>query len=136
MGEEYTAQVLPVLFPMGGALLVASSFSLIRSHPNSHPSIILMYGLLALNPGMMLKEGIELAVRVTEASEKFIEVGSTSPPLILMMGKAKKEREMFFRSCKSFQMTIGNSFTLRRDTFPKILNDVVIALIIHLLIAF
>jgi hypothetical protein len=119
---------LPIVMPMAELLIVVALYSVIRLSSSLNALITLTLMAVGLVAGMVLKLGIDVAVRVTEKSE-------TIRALALRKGFTKADIR-FFRSCRPLKWKIGSTFTITRETFPHILNEIIIANVINLLVAF
>ncbi len=119
---------LPIVIPVAEFLIVVTFYSVIRLSSSFNAFITLTLMAVGLVAGMVLKLGIDVAVRVTEKSE-------TIRALALRKGFTKADIR-FFRSCRPLKWKIGSTFTITRETFPHILNEIIIANVINLLVAF
>jgi len=130
MATEASKAFLPVVIPTAEVILITSIFTVIRFHDRFNQLLLLALIFVALFAGIMLGLAIENAVRVTTKSAKMGELGSSSGR------RFEKEDVAFFKSCLPLKWKIGGSFSLNRDTFIRIMNDVVVVGVMNLLIAY
>jgi len=128
IATESADPLLPVIIPMGEMLLITTTFTLIRFHNSFIPAILVPFFFVGILAGEMLMLAIQLAVNLTNCSQQFIDLGSK---FSTHFSKADKK---FFKSCQPLKWKIGGSFTIVKDTFIKIMNDVVINGVINLLL--
>ena len=127
-------RILPVAIPVGEFLLITSIYTVIRQFENIHPFIFFITGSVMILAFVVLGVGIENAGKLTEASRQYLELSSMNPKLP-HIHFTKRDRQ-FFKSCRPLNIRIGNSFTVVKDTFVKIMDSVVISNVINLLLAF
>ena len=132
IATQAAGPLLPIVIPVGEAILVATSFCVLRFHDSLKYGIMLMFALIGLLAFIMLKLAIQLAVRVTSCSQQLQQLSETDS----VKRQFSKSDIKFFKSCNPLKWNIGGSFTLNSSTFNRIMNDVVISWIINLLIAY
>jgi hypothetical protein len=111
---------------MAEFLLVTSIFAVVCLHALIGLFVTAALGAVGILAGIILKACIEIASRLRMSSERISDLN-------LRKGFAKIDQK-FFQSCRPFQIKIGSTFTLKRDSFLLIMGEVVIATVINLLV--
>jgi len=124
---------IPFIIPITEIFLITCIYSLLRLHNCIGSVVSVGVCSLAIFSGIMLKMGIEVAVRVTETTVETQKLGKHSNSLNVM----KRDDIQFFKSYRPFKWAVGSSsFTLKRDSFVRIIDAVVINAVISLLVTF
>ena len=114
---------------MAEAIILTSIYSIIRAGASKNQFVIItIFGPVGILAGVILKLGIQLAVRGTEASQKISELGNRL--------SVSRHDKVFFKSCNTLKWNIGNCFILKSGTFNRIMNDIVISTVINLLLTY
>jgi hypothetical protein len=113
---------------VGEVTVVIGLYVLVRLYHILNLDLMLAYGAFTFATGGCLKIGIQFAVSQTESSEKIHK-------LSLNERMSKKDR-VFFLSCQPLKSKIGNFFTLTRETFPAIMDKIIISNLINLIVQF
>lgn len=104
-----------------------------------------LYTAFRLNMGLLLtvaliafafsglftvKFDFTFATKITEMSISFKQISC------LEQGKLNKENQRFLKSCRPIQIKIGNAFTVTRQNFPTIFQDIILANLVNLLVVY
>jgi len=120
--------LLPFIIPLDEGVIIIGVFGILRYYKDLHPLISLtalstnMFGLVTL------KLALQLAERTSANSVVQREAYKRQPSLQNILDKRR------FRSYKPLEWIIGNSFKIHRDTFPKILQNVIMDTVVNLLV--
>jgi hypothetical protein len=117
----------PIIIPSAELLIVMSMFIVLRFHTDVGALSGIMGGITLF----IFKIAISKAVDVTESSEKF-----SKNALKFNNSRMSKAKVRYIKSCRPLEWRIGHVFTVTRDLFPRILNDIIISNVINLLLAF
>jgi hypothetical protein len=123
--------IFRISVPTTETVIILSVYAIVRFHAVMHPLILFAFvttGILACSS--VLKLAIQLAVDSTTCSQDIAALGMKSGRVLT------KEDQRFFRSCRPLEWRIGDAFTLRTDTFRRIMHDIIIQAVINLLITY
>jgi len=132
MALEIVKYILPIVIPVAEILLITSIYSVLRLFHSIGPINSVGISTIGIFTGIVMKMAIEVAVGVTETSGETQKL----PIHPNCTNWLKLEDIQFFKSCRPFRWTVGSSFTLRKDSFVRIIDSVVITAVINLLVTF
>lgn len=129
IGMRASGSLLPFIIPIGEALVAIGIFSAIRFHQDLHPLVLLTAISVSLNAALTLKIALKLAQTTIDNSKTYRDLYKSCPG-----GRQNKIDKLRFASCRPLVWVIGNSFRIQKDTFPKIMQDVIVDTIVNLLV--
>jgi len=114
---------------MDQILLIISLFLVIRMNISIH-GVFVPFFLLGIG-GMCyfaLKVALDFAGKLMQLSEEFCHPSG--------LRGFNKEEKCRLASCKPLRIVVGNTFTITRQTFSTISQDIVLANVINLLVGY
>ena len=131
LAEEFASPGIPYFLGTTLMLMITSFYSVIRWKIFGFvlSASVLCIGI-SITIGSYYITG--LVVRYTSCSERHSKLGTTSYPMVRLSTQDKK----FFLSCRSLHWRVGNLciIVFTKQTFTKIMQDIVIATVVHMLI--
>jgi len=121
--------VLPTIIPAAEALIIATSYNTIRLFRKSDPSQTVAIAAIGLIAVLILNLALQYAVNVTEASKAFLKAGCGNHERHSYVKK-------YLNSCPPIIWNIDGKYKLNRETFPRILDEIILAVLINLLLVF
>jgi hypothetical protein len=128
--EEYKF-VLPAFIAGAEMVIIGTLFIAIRLHAYEEPFFTLSAFGIATACFFIHKKSIEFAAKITEASQDFSRI-----PFMEKGCQLGHKDRLFLSSCKPLVLRVGSTFTITKDTFPTISNDVIMGTLINCLITF
>jgi len=128
---EVIRTLLPSYLIAGELIIISSLFLAIRlkiSVGHIFTVAIVAMGIICF---FILKLCLEFAAEVTETSMEFARI----PYLYEMIPVTTKDKA-FWRSCRPMVISVGATFTINRETFPNISQDIILNGLINLLLTF
>jgi len=122
--------VLPAIIPAAEILVIATCFTVIRLLPSFDLGMLFTVVIVGALTLLILNLAITFAVNVTEASKGFLEIGRRVDV------KSPKYLQLYLDSCQPLTWPIGHTFILNRETFPRIVDGIILNILINLLILF
>ena len=129
LAMETIKYILPVVIPVAECLLVLTILVVVKLTRTTDPITLIAASLLGLFIVILLKIAIDSAAEITTNSKSLQNLQAYST-------RFRKIDRVFFKSCYPLSIRIGGCFSLHPNTFPRIVNDVVISNVINLLVAF
>jgi len=130
LANDLVSFILPTILPGAEALMIATAYTIIRLHRKLDVSLVLGLTLLGIISIVIQGISIKLAVRVTEISKTFVDV------VRRIEIKYQKHDQLYINSCRPLRWTIGGTLTLKKETFPQIVDVIIINILINLLVTF
>jgi hypothetical protein len=126
-----TVEILgPMFLTQGTSILITSLYCVILFHNVPEAQVFyLVLGILGLAGILVFRKALALVIKLTERSALF----PTS--YLRNEWRLRKADRKFYASCPPFIVRLG-LFTINRQTFLIIMNNVVVFSVINLLIAF
>jgi len=106
-------------------IIIACVLLVIKRHHDLHPVLISGIGIGGANVLVLLKLTIMGAAKLLESSWHSCEPEKIWTPL--------RERKII-RNGRPMKMRIGGAVDIGRDTFPNIMNDIIIDSVMNLLV--
>jgi hypothetical protein len=128
---DFYTFLLPAYITGSELLTVASLFFAIRLNAvlGLHFTVIMF--LVGIITFIILKVALEFSAKVGELS-----VGFSRNPFLPEGRQFTREDKSFLKSCKPLKLRVGSSFSIVKDTFPTISQDIILGNLINLLITF
>jgi len=130
LATELVSFILPTIIPAAESMVIVTSFATIRSFRNTEFELLFSIILLGVLTLIVLDLAITFAVNVTEVSKEFVKVAQK------LAVKNPKYIQLYLNSCQPLLWRIGRTFTLHRDTFPRIVDEIILNILINLLLVF
>jgi len=84
---------------------------------------------LGINCFVFLKLSLQFSAKVTSSSKAF-----STTPYVSRKTHFSKEDRRFLASCRPLALRVGSTFTISRETFPTISQDIILIKLMNLLV--
>ena len=132
--KEVFQQLLPTSVTGAEMIIIFALFAAIRLNTHGATNEKLM-ALAFLSVGtitfFIFKQGIEFASKVTDASRDFSRM-----QFLQECFRCEQEDKVFLASCKPLVIKVGETFTITKESFPTISQDIILANLVNLLLTF
>ena len=125
---------LPVTLCIAEFLLITSIYTIVRQFHSNHPSVLIGIGSVGVATCLYLRTVLEMAGSLVKASEEYMELKSKDSALPHAHFSILDRQ--FFRSCRPLKVKVADTFSITRDTFIRIMDQIVVNSVINLLVAF
>ena len=134
LADKFIRSVISIVLPILLFIVISSLYSVIRLYRLLNPFILLVLISVGLMVSFTIRMGFSLGILVTHSSQLYCELHSS----ILLNTKLTKLDKKFFLSLYPLRLKIGESvhFTVKKNTFLKIVTEIVVVNVINLLVAF
>jgi hypothetical protein len=132
--REFLQLIIPVVLPISIFILISSIYSGVRFHRVLNAFILVTLRLVSSLVAYSLKSVLSNAATVTKSSEMYSKLGTS----LLPPGRLTKYDKLFFKSCPPLEWRVGStvSFTVKKQSFIRIMNEIVVTAVVNLLVAF
>ena len=123
--------LVPAYITESEFLILAALFLAIRLGVSPGFIFILIDVPIGLACFSCLKFGIEFAATVTELSRS-----CSWTPFLKYRSNFTKEDRTFLKSCATLKFKVGETFTISRETFPTMSQQIILNNLVNLLVTF
>jgi len=123
-------KTLVPVFVVGAELFILFSMFLVIRLNLALGFLLSAVGIsLGINGFVFLKLALGFAAKVTSSSKAF-----SSTSYLTRKTHFSKEDRRFLISCRPLAFRVGSTFTISRETFPKISQDIILTKLMNLLV--
>ena len=132
LAMEIYQYLLPVSVAGVEMFIIFAFFAAIRLNTYANEKFLALVALSAGALGFFIfKQCIDLATKVTDSSRDFCRI-----PFLQKGSRFVREDKVFLASCQPLLMRIGHTFTIEKQSFPTISQDIILGTLVNLLITF
>jgi len=121
--------VLPFLLATE-LMIIGALFSAVRLNTSLGITSSLILTSCALMGLITLKLDFDIAINLSEESISFKNLVNLERP------RSSAEERRFLKSCRIIEVDVGGMFTITRQSFPSIVQDIILANLINLLLMY
>jgi len=128
MAMVAAGSLLPYIIPISEGIVTVGIFGVMRYHADFHPFISVIAVAVASFATIALGLCLQLANSTIDHSKVYKDLYKQS------LGGRKDIEQYRFKSYRTLEWVVGKVFRIERNTFPTILQNVVIDSVVNLLV--